>query len=313
MASFINRSITFTILLIVVFGSTECFIESRPNAAKYKHNWLTAHAEDVGTLILGSSHTFYGIDAKELDRSEHDRAFNLAMVAQTYRYDRYLLTHYDFRRLHTLIIPFSYFSLYEDFESMPDERYLAIRYRIYMDCDIHSRFSEYGMEVFRAKGTKQRIELFLKKQECNWDAHGTGTSFTYKSRNTPWDDGVVTAANNTYYPDTSLVSLNKRYLSEIFDICHERNIDVFLITTPVSTTFKQHQDKEQDSINSNVLRELLKEHPKVHYHDFSSDKRFADRDYHDSHHLSDYGQRKFTNILQQLIKKAGKASPKADQ
>lgn len=303
MKSFIRRSIAFIIILIAAFGSTEWFVESRPNAAKYKHHWLTAHAEEVGTLVLGSSHTFYGIDAKAFDHGKKDKGFNLAMVSQTCRYDRYLLTHYDFSNLHTLILPYSYFTLYEDFESMPDERYMAIRYRAYMDCDLHWRLSEYGLEVMSSKSVKKRIELFCKKQECNWDSRGTGTSYTYKTRPNPWDDGIITASNNTYYPDTSLVALNKEFLSDIMQVCKDRHIDLYLITTPVSPTFKNHQDKQQDSINTSMLKALLEAHPEVHYHDFSTDRRFADRDFYDSHHLNTDGQKKLTGILKLLTQK----------
>lgn len=303
MKSFTGRSIAFIIILVAVFGSTEWFVESRPNAAKYKHYWLAAHAEEVGTLVLGSSHTFYGIDAKAFYHGKKDKGFNLAMVSQTCRYDRYLLTHYDFSNLHTLILPYSYFTLYEDFESMPDERYMAIRYRAYMGCDLHRRLSEYGLEVMSSKSVKQRIKLFCEKNECYWDSCGTGANYTYNTRPTPWDDGIITASNNTYYPDTSLVALNKEFLTDIMQMCKDRHIDMFLITTPVSPTFKNHQSKQQDSINTSVLKALLKAYPEVHYHDFTEDKRFADRDFYDSHHLNTDGQEKLTCIINNLIQK----------
>ena len=299
MRSFVWKSVTFAMAIVVVFGALEAFIESRPNAAKYKHCWLEKHAGNVGTLILGSSHTLYGIDASMLDAGQNDRAFNLAMVCQTYRYDSYLLAHYDFNRLHTLIMPYSYFSLYEDFESMPDQRYMAFRYLIYMDCDIHNRLSEYGFEVLNPSGVKRKIEYLLSGQECIWDSLGTGVNYTLQARDSLWDDGVAAAAGNTS-PDTSLVEMNRRFLGDILSFCHSRNIDLFLITTPVSSTFRCHQDSRQDSINAAVLGDMLREHPEVHYMDFSADGRFTDSDFYDSHHLNTNGRAKLTDIIKAL-------------
>lgn len=297
MKSFVLRALSFLALLALVFGGLEGFVESRPNASRYKHEWLLAHAPEVHTLILGSSHTLYGIDAATLGPD----AFNLAQVSQTYRYDDYLLDHYDFSHLRTLILPFSYFSLYEDFEHQPAQQHLAVRYRIYMDCDVHPRLSTYGFEVTHIDGLKQRLSNWRQGTEVFWDAQGTGTNFRLDTRAEAWDNGAEAAAGNTYISpegeNDEVVRLNIGYLHHILSTARERGIRVILLTTPLSPEFRQHQDAAQTALNVSILRKTLNLFPEVEYLDFSADTTFKDTHFYDSHHLNDEGARVLTGLL----------------
>lgn len=297
MFSFVKRALVFLALLAVVFGGLEWFVESRPNASRYKHEWLLAHAAEVHTLVLGSSHTLYGIDAATLGCG----AFNLAQVSQTYRYDDYLLHHYDFSHLRTLILPYSYFSLFEDFEHSTAERHLAARYRIYMDCDIHPRLSEYGFEVTHIDGLKQRIRNWRAGTEVFWDSLGTGTNFRLITRAESWDNGAEAAAANTYITpageNDEVVRLNISHLHNILSTARERGIHVILLTTPLTSEFRRHQDAAQAALNTRVLNKTLSLFPEVEYLDFSADTTFKETHFYDSHHLNDEGARVLTGLL----------------
>jgi hypothetical protein len=296
---FLKHIILFSLCILIPLIAAEIYVEHLPNPSRDKHQWMQRHSTQVRTLILGSSHTFYGVNPNILT-AQSDTAFNLAQVAQTYRYDDYLLHHYPMPHLRNLILPYSYFSLYEDFESMPRERWNAIRYRLYMDCDIHPRISFYGFEFSSINALVEKLKNNLiapQSSHCTtWDTLGWGTDFTYRSREHDWDNGAEAAFNNTY-ADTTLVPLNIAYLDDIMDFCAKQRVNVLLITTPLSPRFLEHQQPRQVGRNNSVLAQLLHRHPHVHYMDFSDDPDFLDADFYDSHHLNEYGATKLTKKL----------------
>lgn len=293
MKRFLRHIIIFSLCILVPLIAAEIYVEHLPNPSRSKHQWMQQHSRSVRTLILGSSHTLYGVNPNLFP----DTAFSLAQVAQTYRYDDYLLKHYPMPRLRTVILPYSYFSLYEDFEQMPRERYNAIRYRLYMDCDIHPRISYYGFECSSINALTEKLKTLYRPARVSWDELGWGTDYTLEARPADWDNGQEAATNNTY-ADTILVPLNIAFLDSIMDYCTRRRVQLLLITTPLSRQFRAHQQPRQVARNKSVLQALLRRHPAVKYIDFTGDTLFTDSDFYDSHHLNHAGAAKLTKLLQ---------------
>lgn len=299
MKAFLRHILIFSLCILVPLIAAEIYVESLPNPSKTKHSWMSAHSESVSTLILGSSHTFYGVTPSLFP----DTAFSLSQVSQTYRYDSYLLRHYPMPKLRTVILPFSYFSLYEDFESQPHEQFNAKRYRIYMDCDLHFRLGWYGFEFTSIDPFVEKLKSLYKPQHMTWDSLGFGTDYTFSSRPADWDNGEAAASGNTY-TDTTLVDLNMGFLDDIMTFCQERHARLLLITTPLSPGFRNHQQTEQTERNARCLKQILCRHPEVVYLDFSADPTFTDSLFYDSHHLNGRGAgfltRKLIENIQQL-------------
>lgn len=289
MRGFLKLLSIFAFAVGVALIAAEVYVENLPNPARDKHQWMLKHSRSVETLILGSSHTYYNVNPSLVP----GKAFNLALPSQTYRYDDYLLHHYPLDSLRTLILPYSYFSMYEDFEETPGTEFDAIRYRIYMDCDIHPRISYYGFEFLAREPFIEKLKSLYKDPKLKWNELGWGTSYSYDQREEDWDDGEISAKNNTH-TDSLLVPLNRRFLEDIMTYCEERNVRLILVTTPVSPIFLANQSALQDEVNKKVLRQLLEKHPEVVYLDYTYDKDFEDRDFHDSHHLDEYGAEKLT-------------------
>ncbi len=298
MKRFLHKLSLFSLLVLIPLLAAELYVENLPNPSRSKHQWMLEHSPSLNTLILGSSHTFYGVRPDLMPVP----AFNLAQPSQTYRYDWYLLRHYPTPNLRNAILSFSYFSLYEDFESMPTERWNAIRYRLYMDCDIHPRISYYGFEFSSINSLVEKLKTLWKPQQLSWDSLGYGTDYQLATRPEPWDNGHDAATNNTY-ADTSLVSMNTALLDSMMTYLRDRHIRFLLITTPLSPHFIEAQAPSQLLRNSAVLTRLLHKHPEVEYLDFSRDTTFHDSDFYDSHHLNEQGAAKLTRILSPLLQK----------
>jgi hypothetical protein len=169
-----------------------------------------------------------------------------------------------------------------------------------MDCDIHPRISYYGFECSSINSLTEKLKSLWQPSVVSWDSLGWGTDYRLENRKEPWDNGYEAAQYNTYN-DTSLVDLNVSILDSMMTYLDRRNIQLLLISTPLSPDFRAAQSPAQVKRNERVLKRLLRLHPKVKYIDYSSDSVFCDSDFFDSHHLSDYGAAKLTRMLAQFF------------
>lgn len=292
MRKFVYQIVVFSVAVLCLLGLAEVYVESQPNPSRDKHAWMLRHSDEVETLVLGNSHTFYGVSPSLLG----NHAYSLAQVSQTYRYDLYLLEHYPMGKLKNIVLPFSYMSLWEDFESQKARWGEAVRYRLYMDCDIHSRWGRYGLECFSFPSFREKLKSLYRPSRLSWDSLGWGTNYTLASRKPEWDNGYERAAENTY-TDTALVRLNRHFLEEIFSYCRQRNVRVVLVTTPVSSTYRRYKDRFQENVNRRCLEDMLGKFPEVVYLDLENDSRFEPSDFYDSDHLNRDGAVKLSFIL----------------
>ena len=290
MKSFLVKIGCFTLALLAILTAMEVYVESMPNIARDKHQWMLQHSNEVKTLVLGNSHNLYGIRPDLLGEG----AFSLAQQSQTYRYDCYLLQHYPMKELKTVILNVDYSLLWEDFESTPKEEFQAMRYRIYMDCDIHPRLSWYGFEVMYMPLVTEKLRSLFTPGRNHWDHLGWATEYTKEARLQDWDDGKNRAEANTRH-DTDIVSMNEGILRDIFDYCQKHHIKVILLNTPVSETFRTYEDPRQRHINDQALKKLLQDNPSVTYLDWEADQRFTSDDFYDSDHLNHEGLAEMVN------------------
>ena len=296
MKAFLRLTGLFSLLVLLTLGAGEIYVRHLPNPSRDKHEYMSAHSREVEVLVLGSSHTFYGVNPEWLD----DAAYSLAQVSQTYRYDDYLLRRYPTPRLRAVIIPFSYFSLYEDFESQPETAYLAARYRIYMDCPYHRRLSRYGFEVLNFGSFKEKLKSLWQPARLSWNSRGWGSNYTGQAASGQQDNGRARARANTY-ADRRLAPLNACFLSSMFSWCRQRGVRVLLITTPVTPSFRAAESPAQRAENRHWLTNLLRRYPEVEYYDFESAPCFTAADFYDADHLNAQGARRLTSLLRAIL------------
>ena len=305
MKLFLRNISVFALLIIAFFALAEAYVRNLPNPARYKHQWMLKHSAQVETLVMGNSHCFYGINPSLLG----DYAFSLAQPSQTYRYDYYLLKHYNMPRLSTVVLPFSYTSLFEDIEYEPHLQYWAVRYRLYMDCDIHSRWSRYGMECLNIVPFKEKLTSLWKPSQLKWDSLGFGTSYgTVSLLAEGKDNGAQRAQENTYEGMKSLQFCTSM-LDSISTWCDAKNVRLVLVSTPTWGTFRQHCDPRQVEKADSTLHRVLQRHPKVLYYNHWEDSSFVITDFYDADHLNQRGARKLTLMLKNEVEKSLK-SPK---
>ena len=86
------RKYNFTLISTILVVScltvvVEFLVRKIPNVYGYKFEEITKNDKHYKTLILGSSHSFFGINPDYLS----DPSFNAANVSQDFKYDSYVL------------------------------------------------------------------------------------------------------------------------------------------------------------------------------------------------------------------------------
>lgn len=285
----------FALLLLLPLAAGELYVRSLPDPAKSKHAFLTHHSNEVDVLVLGSSHTYYGVCPEAIS----PKAYSAAQVSQTLRYDDWVLRHYPFGQLHTVILPISDFSFYEELEQ-GNEWYLANRYRLYMDCDLHSQWSVYNWEVTAFPVFCHKLQSLWQPPSRQWSLHGQGLEYTLAKRPATWDNGAERAATN-HYTDYSAAVANEQCLQRIANFCCERGIRLLLVSTPLRPSYRQNQLPEQLADMHQRIQNLLHHFPQVVYLDYSADPRFGANDFYDSDHLCREGASKLSSLLKESI------------
>ena len=115
MKKFLFHVSKIIIPIVLFFLVLEIAIRNIPNDYQLKKEYLDKNAEEINTLILGSSHTFYGVNPEYFSK----KTFNAAYVSQSLDLDFEILNAYNskLKKLKTVIIPISYFSLFETLET----------------------------------------------------------------------------------------------------------------------------------------------------------------------------------------------------
>lgn len=297
MKGFLRNIFVFSLLIIVPLVLAEVYVRSLPNPSRYKHEWMLRHSGEVETLVLGSSHTFYGISPSLLGEG----AFSLAQPSQTYRYDYYLLTRYNMPRLKTVILPFSYTSLFEDIEAEKTLHPWAVRYRLYMDCDIHSPLSEYGFEFMHISAFKEKLGSLFRPARLSWDSQGYGTSYGEQSLLAEGKGDAKARVEQCTYPEMKSLAFCTAILDSICSFCEKRDISLLLVSTPLSKEFLRRRSNRQVAVADSTLRRVMERHPSVRYQDYRTDTTFHVTDFYDFDHLNMIGAAKLTRKVREQV------------
>lgn len=299
MKQFLYKVALFGFIILILLFVGEYSVRYLPNPYKYKHQWMLENAGEVQTLILGSSHTYYGINPDKIG----NKTFNLANVSQNYEYDYFLLRKYidQCTQLTNVIVPISYFSFFSlRFEDGKDWWY-AINYKIYMDCDIHSDFSKYNLELAHPSVYFGKLKsLFSASKKLEITDYGMGTAYSIDNKLNKWEDSNAAVERHTA-KDVSSLNANMKWISKIIELCYERGVALTLITPPTWYTYYENLDGEQLTKMYEMIDSLQNKYSFINYYDFLRDKRFVADDFYDCDHLSNIGADKFSKILNTLL------------
>lgn len=288
--------------MLIILALCEVMVERYPNSYRYKTEWMNKHAEEVETLVLGGSHTYYAVRPDQLGKN----AFSLANVSQGPEYDYYLLSKWanKYKRLKTVIMVADETNLFDPpMETEELEWYRCIYYKLYTANPKHSWFSKYNFELssihtFSRKLPHAFMYMLTGKYNLECDSSGFGTSFiTPEVFNKKMMETTSKIALERHRcKDYSAIAENKMYADKIVDFCKKRNIRIILITPPMWKGFYEGINKRQLNTMYSLIDDEVKNHGAL-YKDYLRDDRFQGTDFYDGDHLSAQGATKFTQIL----------------
>lgn len=295
----IKKSLIVALFAVACMAVGEILIRKAPNPYSIKHHYMMNHGKDVETLLLGSSHIFFGVDPEEFDYP----AFNLANISQSVRVDYELLKHYDKvlegGRLKRILMNIDGGALFDPELQDGDEWFYLSGFCMYMDLPGYDS-PRLHFEIANPTIYKNRLQIILKGQAASLaytDSLGLGTQYAQAGDSlSVAKTGAETAVRHCI-GDINQVNTNIRYVDSVALWCRERNVELILLKTPKYKTYNAAYPREYAHVADSAMREFHTRFPEVRLLDFSSDSRFGIGDYYDGNHLCHRGAEKFTKIL----------------
>jgi hypothetical protein len=300
MKRFLFRGLLFLVGVIVLLGLAEYMARLCPNAYRIKEDWMRGQAEQVETLVLGSSHTYAAIKPEHLGT----KAYNLANSSQTQRYDWLLLQRdtLSLTSLKAIVYPSS--SLLMDYRlEDTSEWYRCIYYQLYNHLEEHPFLSKYGWEVASMQTCCWKVQSLFISGESDRMCDENGWCTYYKAR--PSQRENLTQANaderiRKYAEREEIRSPKEDHFDEIAGFCQRHGLRLLLLSTPVSQVFRSHADaSEYLKMTDKMAQEKASKYDCIEYRDYSNDARFTEDDFFDVDHLNSTGATKFTQIIRQ--------------
>ncbi len=298
MKKFLFHLLKIMLPILVFFLVLEIAIRKIPNDYQLKKDYLDENAAEINTLILGSSHTFYGLNPECFST----KTFNAAYVSQSLDLDYEILNAYQskLKNLKTVIVPISYFSLFETLET-DVEKWRIKNYVIYYGFENKYQFLDNfeSLNNHITQNVKKGIKYYvLDKPYITASDLGWGTNFNSKNKKAL--KGAFTAKKHTA-KNFNLFDENVKSLQKIIALCKKNNIHIVFITTPTDRSYYENLNKIQIKKTIKTITDLVKNNSNCNYLSLLKSEKFTKEDFYDADHLNEIGAKKLSLFLNQKI------------
>lgn len=283
----------------------ELMLRHIPNDFRNKKEFLDKKSDNIEILVLGGSHTLYGIDPEFLK----EKGFNASQVSQTLDFDLELLKKYEDRlsNLKYIILPVSYASLFEKLEKSAEPWRLK-NYSIYYEIKGASHFPYYTeITSVNPAINLQRLKdfYFLGKGNAFCDSLGWDTSYSVNLESRDLVSAGQIAARIHRWEDDSYFRELVSALESIIAFAQKHNMDVILFTPPAFETYRINLDKSQLERTIEMSKAIAGSFQNCHYFNLMGDSSFNADDFYDADHLNKKGAKKLTLKMDSIIWKIG--------
>ncbi len=298
MKKFLFYLVKIILPILLFFLVLEVAIRKIPNDYQLKKDYLNENAAEINTLILGSSHTFYGLNPEYFSQ----KTFNAAYVSQSLDLDYEILRKYDLKlkNLKTVIIPISYFSLFETLET-DVEKWRIKNYVIYYDLENTYQLLDHfeSLDNHIALNVKKIIKYYvLNKSYITSSYLGWGTNFNSKNKKTL--NGAFTAKKHTA-KNFNLYDENIKSLQKIVTLCRKNKVKVIFITTPTHASYYHNLNKNQLEKTTKTISKFVKNNSNCEYINMLTSDKFTNEDFYDADHLNEIGAKKLSLFLNKFV------------
>lgn len=303
MKRFLITVLVFFSPIVISAIVMEVLLRKIPNDYEYKSNYLDKNSDNIDVLVLGSSHSYYGINPAFMK----NRTFNAAYVSQPLFYDWQIIKKYDKRwhHLKVIVLPIDYFSLYGKLEHSA-ESWRVKDYNIYYGIKggSHSYDYNYNSELLT---NKLRLNMArIKSMYVNHETDvlcsnlGWGTEYNFSKRKDLLSSGKI-AAKRHFFSDKNDFNENVGILKNIINYAMQNHIKVLLYTSPAYKTYVKNLNRNHLYKTINVVLALSKAYNNVFYFNLLNDKEFYATDFYDADHFDELGAKKFTHEIDSMV------------
>lgn len=302
MKTFVKLIAVFLAPIFLVGIAVEILERNIPNSYQLKNDELKRNSTTIQTLILGSSHSYYGLNPNYFNQ----KAFNFAQVSQSIDIDKKILFTYadGLQNLENVIVRLSYTTLFEQL-AHTNEDWRIKDYEIYTDVNLTSNL-KYQSELLSMKLENNFQDIsnyyFYDKSQLFTSKSGWGNNL--KGQSTAAKDKIgFTIAKKHTISNIDFFASNKKSLEEIIKFCALRNIKVYLITFPAYQSYVKNLDKNQLAVTIETGKSFQQKYSNCYYYNFLKDKRFTESDFYDVDYLNHQGSRKMSELVNKIISK----------
>ena len=313
MKKFIVKTLLLILPVVVSLAPIEYLLRKIPNVYSYKKSYLDEHSGEIRVLILGSSHTYGGIEPAYFPQN----AFNAAHAAQSFDFDFEIFNKYleKFKELKVVILPVSYFSLWHKLSNDKESQRRVKNYVLYYGIDAKPRRLVDSYELLNGRpimNLHRFYNYYFKKQDdivCTPLGRGINFNGTLTITNVKRADkkearrsarnGAFSAKNDKTFAE------NVKIMDTFAEICRRNNIHLILITTPLHHTSNENSNTDRWGIIEKTMDDFTRRHGGVRYLNLRDDPDFTAEDFHDASHLNGSGAGKLSVKLAGYIDSLG--------
>jgi len=310
-----RRVIAFLLPLLLVGGFMELTLARYPNSHRVKRERLAALADEIDTLILGSSSAFSDVVPSHLEGS----AFNLANVNQTLYYDDRLLTKVlpTLPRLKRVVMVVEYPSLFRQFRRGVIEDWRQYLYAQEWNIPPRVAAERWDLRIW------SRLALAWPPfpwtaLSGGWEAWETGVAPAIVPEIDPrgWEKLPGTGDMTDRRAESTLarhheemlesnLADNVGYVEHMFSLIQQRRIEGILMTVPVWATYRAGMKRDVWSRAVGIYRQLARDHG-TRYLCFLEMPLDA-KDFRNPDHLNELGAVRFSDALNRSLTSAAGA------
>ncbi|MDW3651727.1 MAG: hypothetical protein R8P61_31890 [Bacteroidia bacterium] len=295
---FFSRVMIYLSPILILMLSLEITQRKLPNDYSHKKEMLESKLGSIESLILGTSHSYMGINPSMFE----GKAFNLASTAQTLYFDRFLFEkyHQDMPKLKRLILPISYSSLGTEAYLNPGvfnkSYHFAYFYgsKAFINKLAPRRFSL--VSLFTVKRSVDRTLAYYQGEDDLVESDEYGWYVGDDAPKDPEASGKTTGAIHDSYYDEKLIPENLNHIARIIEACKESDIEIYLVSLPMYKSYMETVKQERYELMVQKVDSLAHEY-EISYFNHTFDDRFVIGDFFDSNHLNEKGAGIFTEEL----------------
>lgn len=304
MKNSIQKVFIFLLPIFLAWGFVEYFYQTAPNNYTSKHENINQNTNEIEVLLFGSSHCLYGLNPEFFLKN----TFNLSGISQTIYFDKLLLEKYmdHLPKLKQVVFCIEYSNLSQK-DNTQEDAFRKYYYERFMDLDVPivSNYDpkKYSLALTRSLGASLDLmsKYYKKGTILNCDAKGWGNDYKKANRISP---DIVAKERAAAHEDGSTdFTLNKSRINYLIQECKKRNIEVLIVSMPVSKAYSENLNQEKLQLIFDTCKELETSNiDNVYYLNLFNDRRFVDEDFFDADHLNEIGAEKCSKIVNTFCK-----------